>query len=74
MTKIVRDDESAEMLQIIFDNKFYELGQWGTKVYENLCAQVMGGKCEIASFIEKNRKLTEDQFAAVKDYYNFSGK
>lgn len=71
LTKATRDSESAEMLEIVFDCKFYELGQWGSSVYEMACGQVIAGKNTYASALEKNRTKTETEFAAVKDYYKF---
>ncbi len=71
LTKSTRDDESAEMLQIVFDSKFYELGQWGASVYDMACTQVVNGKNTYASALEKVRAKTEAEFAAVKDYYIF---
>lgn len=74
MTKLARDDESAEMMQIIFDNKFYELGQWGTSIYNRICEQTNAGKVEIASFFAKHLSQTQSEFEKVKEYYDFSGK
>jgi hypothetical protein len=71
LTKATRDDESAEMLKIIFDSKFFELGQWGSSVYGAVCGQVSTGKNTYASELEKVRTKTETEFAAVKEYYKF---
>lgn len=71
LTKATRDNESAEMLEIIFDSKFFELGQWGSTVYGAVCGQVNSGKNNFASELEKVREKTETEFAAVKEYYKF---
>lgn len=71
LTKSTRDNESAEMLEIVFDSKFYELGQWGSSVYDTACIQVVNGKNTYASALEKVREKTEAEFAGVKDYYKF---
>lgn len=71
LTKATRDNESAEMLEIIFDSKFFELGQWGSTVYGAVCGQVNTGKNNLASELEKVRTKTESEFAVVKEYYKF---
>lgn len=71
LTKATRDDESAEMLEIIFRSKFFELGQWGSTVYGAVCGQVNSGKNNYASEFEKARAKTETEFATVKEYYKF---
>lgn len=71
LTKATRDDDSAEMLEIIFRSKFFELGQWGSTVYGSVCGNVNTGKDNFASEFEKARQKTETEFSAVKEYYKF---
>jgi len=72
LTKSTRDEETAEMLKIIFDSKFYELGQWGTTVYSNMCAMVVNDEMSLASKLESLRDVTAAEFEAVKEYYDFN--
>lgn len=71
LVKATRDNESAEMLEIIFDSKFFELGQWGSTVYDTVCGQVRNGQNNYASEIEKIREKTISEFAPVKEFYKF---
>ena len=71
LTKTVRDEESAEMLRIVFDSKFYELGQWGTNVYGTLCSMAISGNNNFASSMKSLEKINAKEFAAVKEYYDF---
>lgn len=72
MTKVIRDQESADMLRIVFDNKFYELGQWGTTVYGTMCSDTLKGTCNIGSFIKVASKVTQREFKEIPNYYDFS--
>ena len=67
----MRDEESADMLNILFDNKFYELGQWGTSVYGNLCSMASTGNNNFASSMKVISKVNAKEFGEVKNYYNF---
>ncbi|MDD4774739.1 MAG: hypothetical protein PHZ09_14245 [Eubacteriales bacterium] len=71
LTKATRDDDSAEMLEIIFRSKFFELGSWGTTIYGSVCGNVNTGKDNFALASEKARQKTESEFAAVREYYKF---
>ncbi|MBP3292806.1 MAG: extracellular solute-binding protein [Clostridia bacterium] len=71
LTKNVRDEESADMLNILFNNKFYELGQWGTSVYGNLCTMASTGNNNFASSMKVISKVNAKEFGEVKNYYNF---
>lgn len=69
--KSLRDDESEDMLNIIFDTKFYDLGFWGSEVYSLICPMVQSYKNNFASLIESAQNKTEAQYEAVKEYYSF---
>lgn len=55
-TKISRDEESGEMLDIIFANRIYDMGYlyWESNVYTPYTAMAKAGKSEVASYVEKN--------------------
>ena len=67
--KAMRDEESIAMLDIIFDSKFYELGGWGTKIYENIGTMVMKGENTYSSTIEKTAKTTQNEFKELPNAY-----
>ena len=71
LVKGIRDEESGKMLDIIFQNKFYELGQWGSFVYEQIMGMALDGSNKFASKIASITKATEKEFAAIADYYDF---
>lgn len=71
MGKSIRDSESEEMLDLIFRTKFYDLGFWGSDVYNAICFMVQSYKNNFASILESNQKKTAAQYEAVKDYYKF---
>ena len=71
LTKTVRDEESSDMLRLLFDNKFYELGQWGTSVYGNLLSIASSGNNNFASSMKIITKVNAKEFAEVKNYYHF---
>ena len=71
LTKTVRDEESSDMLRLLFDHKFYELGQWGTSVYGNLCSMAISGKNNFVSSMKSIVKINEREFKEVKNYYDF---
>jgi len=72
LAKGIRDEDSAEMLDLIFRNKAYDLGQWGSSVYGSLCDIATNGKNNYASKIASNIKKTEKEFGAVSEYYDFN--
>ena len=71
LTKTVRDEESSDMLRLLFENKFYELGQWGTSVYGNLLSIASSGTNNFASSMKSITKINAKEFAEVKNYYKF---
>ncbi len=71
LTKTVRDEESSDMLRLLFDHKFYELGQWGTSVYGNLCSMAISGKNNFVSSMKSIAKINEREFKEVKNFYDF---
>ena len=56
LIKGTRDEESAEMLELIFTTKFYDLGQWGSDVYGSICELIIKDKDNIASLLAKWKK------------------
>jgi len=56
-TKISRDEESGEMLDIIFANRVYDMGYlyWDSAVLSPYTAMAKTGKKEVASYVEKNQ-------------------
>ena len=68
-TKAMRDEESIAMLDILFDSKFYELGGWGTKIYENIGNLVMKGENTYSSTLEKTEKTTQNEFKELPNAY-----
>lgn len=69
--KFTRDEESAEMLELIFTTKFYDLGQWGSDIYGSLCSLIISDKDNIASVMAKMESKTQKQFAPIQQYYKF---
>jgi ABC-type glycerol-3-phosphate transport system substrate-binding protein len=56
-TKISRDEESGEMLDIIFANRVYDMGYlyWDSSVLGPYTTMATSGKKEVASYVEKNQ-------------------
>ena len=56
-TKISRDEESGEMLDIIFANRIYDMGYlyWDSNVLSPYTTMAKAGKNEVASYVEKNK-------------------
>ena len=71
MGKSIRDDDSEAMLNIIFDTKFYDLGFWGSEIYNEVCPMVRNYENRFASLLESMQKKTEQQYETVKEYYSF---
>ena len=71
LVKGIRDEESGKMLDLIFKNKFYELGQWGSYVYDEMMSMCSGGVNKFASKAASITKRTEKEFAAIAEYYNY---
>ena len=72
LTKTVRDEESSDMLSLLFECKFLELGSWGTSVYNDLCTMAQSGNNNFASSMKRISKVNQKEFAEVKNYYDFS--
>ena len=68
--KATRDDDSAEMLEILFRSKFYDLGGWGTDIYEKGMAIIVKGVNTYSSALDEVRDLTAAQFEKTTDYYS----
>lgn len=71
MVKGLRDEESAEMLDLIFRTKFYDMGQWGSKVYDDMATMCKAGKNQYASRTASMIKKTQNDFGAISEYYSF---
>lgn len=71
MGKLIRDNESEKTLDIIFNSKFFNLGFWGSGIYDKLSQMLASGKDNVSSIIEKNQKTTKNEFKKIKEYYNF---
>ncbi len=71
LVKAVRDENSTEMLDIIFNSRFFELGQWGTKAYGKTNEIVTNATNTYASMAKSLQKVTEKEFAKIKDYYEY---
>ena len=71
LVKGLRDEESAEMLDLIFHTKFYDMGQWGSDIYNDLCSMCESGKNQYASKAAAMIKKTQKQFGAITEYYSF---
>ena len=71
MGKSIRDSESEDMLNIIFDTKFYDLGFWGSEIYNEVCPMVRSYKNNFVSLIESMQNKIEKQYETVKEYYSF---
>ncbi len=69
--KTLRDDESEDMLNLIFDNKFYDLGFWSSDIYSQLGLMVQTYTNTVVSTIEKSQSVTRSQYETVKEYYKF---
>ena len=57
---VIRDEESGEMLDLIFERRTYEIGAvFGFNVVSTFNSQLAGGRSEIASMMERLRDRTE---------------
>jgi len=67
--KTLRDDESAEMLEIVMANTAYDLGSfydWGSSMFMRLAQE---HNANLASAIESNRSAIEEKIAAFLELY-----
>jgi len=71
LVKGLRDEESAEMLDLIFHTKSYDLGLWGSSIYDTLCSMCISGKNNYASKTNTLIKRTQKEFGAISEYYSF---
>jgi hypothetical protein len=64
-TKIARDDESGEMLDIMFSTRRADLGMiyWENQVTAPLAQQIARNDLNIASWIEKNEAKIEKEIS-----------
>ena len=72
-TKIARDDESEEMLDIMFSTRRADPGMvyWESQITAPLSRQIATKDFSIASFIEKNKAKMEKEISkAVDDFVN----
>ena len=69
MGKSIRDDESEDMLNLIFRSKIFELGSWGCDAYGEILGFIDNAK--VMSTLEKAAGKVEKQFAPVLDYYHY---
>ncbi len=70
-TKVVRDADSADMLDIIFSSKCYDLGQFGSSVYNLYCDITTSGDCgDLASQLSSIAEKTANDFADISLYYS----
>ena len=66
--KAARDEESIEMLELLFDTRCYDLATcyWWDMVY-GLSEQMASGNGQLTSYIEKNRNIYEKQITEFYD-------
>ena len=69
MGKSIRDDESEDMLNLIFRSKIFELGSWGCDAYGEILGFIDNAK--VMSTLEKAAPKVEKQFAPVLEYYHY---
>ena len=67
----LKNDDSEAMLNLILDTKFYDLGFWGSEIYNEVCPMVRSYKNNFVSLIESMQNKTEKQYETVKEYYSF---
>jgi hypothetical protein len=59
VNQVLRDEDSAEMLDLIFENRVYEIGRffWESNVAGPIATAMANGNREIASVIERNERV-----------------
>ncbi len=67
--KATRDNDSAEMLDIIFSNKSFDLGGWGTEIYERGMSMVRSGENTYSSVLAEVKDIIKTQFESTPDFY-----
>ncbi len=71
LVRNVRDEDSAEMIELLFDHRFYELGGIGTDVYNRLLTMAETGNNTFSSSMRSIQKMTERSFKGIDIYYDF---
>jgi len=68
-TKTARDEESGEMLDIIFSNRKYELGQlfFGGQVFDPFNSMATANNGDIGAYIERNESRIETAIERMID-------
>ncbi len=72
LVKAVRDNDSAEMLDLLFNNRFLELGTWGTAVYGQTVSMCGKGVNTFASMAQSAQNPTASEFVKIKEYYKYN--
>ncbi len=72
LVKATRDNDSAEMLDILFNSRLLDLGQWGTNFYSKLCNIVISGENTYASQAASYQNITAGEFKAIPEYYDYN--
>ncbi|MCQ2432414.1 MAG: extracellular solute-binding protein [Clostridia bacterium] len=70
-TKSMRDEESVEMLNLIIGNKFFDIGGWGSSIYDQMMKMCESGNNTYASLAEKYQNITQNEFGIVAEQYDF---
>ena len=71
-TKFTRDEESSEILDLLFENRVYDLGDtiWGDKLRDPVIAPMMqNNKRELASKLESIEKTMEKQIGIIVEAF-----
>ncbi|MHC1694533.1 MAG: hypothetical protein AB9835_04510 [Eubacteriales bacterium] len=70
-TKISRDEESSEMLDIIFDGRVYDMGTiyWTSKAFDPMTAQYKKNETSVAAVVEKSQPQVEQTIAKAMEAF-----
>jgi hypothetical protein len=71
-TKFTRDEESSEILDLLFENRVYDLGDtiWGDKLRDPVIAPMMqNNKRELASKLESIEKTMDKQIEIIVEAF-----
>jgi len=71
-TKISRDDESGEMLDVIFANRVYDLADvaWNSQCYEPFNNLARGNNADVASFLDRNKDRIDAAIERTLNAFN----
>lgn len=69
MNKLLRDENTAEMLDLIFKSKIYDLGMWPTAIYAATNTMVYQGFNSWASTIANVKDKVNAEYYEVPNYY-----